>query len=222
MPGTVALTFEDGPYIYTDKILQLLDEHNAKATFFVTGNNLGKKPIDDPSALWGPLLKRIHESGHQLGSHGYAHENLAMMATTNGDRGRGRQREIVYNEMAFRNVLGFFPRYLRPPHGACSRASGCMDYVTKLGYRMVNWNVDLADTSDSSWQMIQGSKSLFDHEVSIDHTVGRYIIRMHDVYYQTAYNLTSYVLDKLDERGYYVVTVGECIGDPKENWYINA
>jgi peptidoglycan/xylan/chitin deacetylase (PgdA/CDA1 family) len=41
-PGDVALTFDDGPYIYTMKILDLLDQYGAKATFFITGNNNGK------------------------------------------------------------------------------------------------------------------------------------------------------------------------------------
>jgi len=40
-PGTMALTFDDGPFIYTDHILDLLDQYNAKATFFMTGINNG-------------------------------------------------------------------------------------------------------------------------------------------------------------------------------------
>jgi peptidoglycan/xylan/chitin deacetylase (PgdA/CDA1 family) len=41
-PGDMALTFDDGPFIYTSHILDLLDQHNASATFFITGNNNGK------------------------------------------------------------------------------------------------------------------------------------------------------------------------------------
>jgi len=40
--GHMALTFDDGPFIYTRHILDLLDEYSAKATFFITGNNMGK------------------------------------------------------------------------------------------------------------------------------------------------------------------------------------
>ena len=41
-PGDMALTFDDGPSIYTSHILDLLDQYNASATFFITGNNNGK------------------------------------------------------------------------------------------------------------------------------------------------------------------------------------
>jgi peptidoglycan/xylan/chitin deacetylase (PgdA/CDA1 family) len=40
--GDMALTFDDGPFIYTSHILDLLDQYNASATFFITGNNNGK------------------------------------------------------------------------------------------------------------------------------------------------------------------------------------
>jgi hypothetical protein len=44
-PGDMALTFDDGPFIYTSHILDLLDQYNASATFFITGNNNGKSHL---------------------------------------------------------------------------------------------------------------------------------------------------------------------------------
>jgi peptidoglycan/xylan/chitin deacetylase (PgdA/CDA1 family) len=44
-PGVIALTFDDGPYIYTSHILDILEQYNVKATFFITGNNNGKGQI---------------------------------------------------------------------------------------------------------------------------------------------------------------------------------
>lgn len=59
--GVYALTFDDGPYIYTEDLLNLLDTYNgSRVTFMVTGNNLGKSPIDDCSAPWYPLLQVCH------------------------------------------------------------------------------------------------------------------------------------------------------------------
>ncbi len=55
-PGEVALTFDDGPYIYTDHILDLLAAAGAKATFFITGNNLGKGAID---TNWASVISRM-------------------------------------------------------------------------------------------------------------------------------------------------------------------
>ena len=41
--GTIAITYDDGPYIYTEHILDVLKSYSAKATFFITGNNNGKR-----------------------------------------------------------------------------------------------------------------------------------------------------------------------------------
>jgi peptidoglycan/xylan/chitin deacetylase (PgdA/CDA1 family) len=57
-PGTIALTFDDGPYNYTS--------HGAKATFFITGNNLGKGQIDVEENGWPAVIRRMHAEGHQV------------------------------------------------------------------------------------------------------------------------------------------------------------
>jgi hypothetical protein len=49
------------------------------------------------------------------------------------------------------------------------------------------------------------------------------VIINHDIHYQTAYNLTNYMLDYMNFTGWSTsVTLGECLGDPPENWYRNA
>lgn len=66
-PGTVALTFDDGPYIYTAQMLDRLAAHGAVATFFLNGVNKGS------IAAFPDLVQRTLHEGHQLGSHTYAH-----------------------------------------------------------------------------------------------------------------------------------------------------
>ena len=60
---TIYLTFDDGPYKYTEKLLNILDAAGVKATFFVTGQN--------PEYL--DLIAREHEAGHTVGIHTYSH-----------------------------------------------------------------------------------------------------------------------------------------------------
>ena len=60
----VYLTFDDGPSIYTDEILDILKEYNVKATFFVVAE--GKESYED-------AYRRILEEGHTLGMHSYSH-----------------------------------------------------------------------------------------------------------------------------------------------------
>ncbi|KAH7173490.1 uncharacterized protein B0J16DRAFT_275648 [Fusarium flagelliforme] len=215
-PGTVALTFDDGPYKYTGQVLDVLKKHNIKATFFITGNNLGKGQIDDPSTPWPKILRRMHSEGHQLASHSWSHEDLSAASY------ELRKQQIIYNEMAFRNVLGFFPKYLRPPYGTCTRVSGCLDYVAKLGYHVVNWNVDTKDYLNDSPVKIQTSKNTFLDGVSTNSKSHSYIELSHDTHEQTAYNLTAFMIKTLKARGYRAVPVGECLGDARENWYVDA
>jgi peptidoglycan/xylan/chitin deacetylase (PgdA/CDA1 family) len=109
VPGTIALTFDDGPGAYTSNILDTLDAYNAKATFFITGINNGKGEIDDPGLPWAALIRRIYASGHQIASHTWSHQDLSIITA------QQRQDQMVKNEMALRNILGFFPIYMRPP-----------------------------------------------------------------------------------------------------------
>ncbi|KAL6915996.1 hypothetical protein ACHAP8_006411 [Fusarium lateritium] len=215
-PGIVALTFDDGPYKYTNQVLDVLKKHNIKATFFITGNNLGKGQIDDPSKPWPKILRRMHSEGHQIASHSWSHEDLSAASA------ELRKQQVIYNEMAFRNVLGFFPKYLRPPYGTCSRVSGCLDYVTKLGYHVVNWNIDTKDYLNDSPSKIQTSKNTFSDGVSAQSQSNSYIELSHDTHEQTAYNLTEFMIKTLKARGYRAVPVGECLGDARENWYVDA
>lgn len=67
VPGTVALTFDDGPYIYTNQVLDLLRNNNIHATFFLNGNNWQSILTDDSKAL----VQRMVAEGHQIGSHTY-------------------------------------------------------------------------------------------------------------------------------------------------------
>lgn len=63
IPGTVALTFDDGPFWFTSDLLQILGEYGAAATFFLNGHNLGDVYASSD------VVQRIVNEGHQLGSH---------------------------------------------------------------------------------------------------------------------------------------------------------
>lgn len=71
-PGVVALTFDDGPYIYTGQMLETLSQHGARATFFLNGVNKG-----NIEAFPGVVQRALNE-GHQLGSHTYVFEPITL------------------------------------------------------------------------------------------------------------------------------------------------
>ncbi|KAF4950733.1 hypothetical protein FGADI_8007 [Fusarium gaditjirri] len=212
-PGVIALTFDDGPLAYTNDLLDLLDERDVQATFFVAGNNRAKGHIDDSSNPWPAVMRRMHSAGHHIASHTWTHRNLNEVNSTI------RRSEMIYNEMAFRNLFGWIPTYMRAPYLECNAASGCLDEMSELGYHVVDQNIDTKDYENDSPALIQISKDRFSSGVSSNSDNNQYIVLAHDVHDQTVHNLTAFMIDTAQDRGYRLVTVGECLGDPRENWY---
>ncbi|KAI2622925.1 carbohydrate-binding module family 18 [Hypomontagnella submonticulosa] len=212
--GEVALTFDDGPDQYTSELLDLLAKYNAKATFFITGINNGKGEIDNPSLQWPSVIKRMYSDNHHIASHTWSHADLSTLTSAR------RRDEMVKNEMAFRNILGFIPTYMRPPYSSCTEASGCQSDLAALRYHVVYYDLDTADYLNDSPSLIQNSKNNFD-----DYFVGKSpqtddaLVIAHDIHEQTVHNLTEYMLKGIQSRGYKAVTVGDCLGDPSRNWY---
>ncbi|KAI0880374.1 carbohydrate-binding module family 18 [Annulohypoxylon maeteangense] len=212
--GDVALTFDDGPGEYTSELLDLLEKYNAKATFFITGINNGKGEIDNTSLVWPSVIRRMYSDGHQIASHTWSHADLSTVTSSR------RKDEMVKNEMALRNILGFIPTYMRPPYSSCTELSGCQDDMASLEYHVVYFDLDTADYLNDSPGLIQNSKDNFD-EYFEDKSSGTddALVISHDIHEQTVHNLTEYMLQGIQSRGYKAVTVGECLGDPISNWY---
>jgi peptidoglycan/xylan/chitin deacetylase (PgdA/CDA1 family) len=97
----VALTFDDGPSQWTDPMLDVLQAHQAQATFFVLG-----------SAVTGrsDVVERIVREGHELGNHTFSHPRLSTL----GDAEIRSQLETA--QEAILTVSGVAPRFWRPPH----------------------------------------------------------------------------------------------------------
>jgi len=209
--GTVALTYDDGPYIYTNDILDIFAKYNAKATFFITGNNNGKGEIDNSANAWPAVIKRMYSDGHQIASHTWSHQDLSAITSAQ------RKQQMTYNEMALRNILGFFPTYMRPPYSSCNGA--CQADMGSLGYHITYFDIDTDDYNQDSPSKIQNSKNWFSGNLTGAASANDYLVIGHDIHEQTAHNLTEYMLQTLQARGYRAVTVGECLGDDAANWY---
>lgn len=210
------MTFDDGPYVFTSQLLDILEKYDVKATFFIAGNNRGKGRIDDEATGWPSIIRRMHDYGHQLASHSWTHRNLNEVSE------HVRETEMIYNEMAFRNLLGIIPTYMRPPFLECSVKSGCMDTMDKLGYHVISTNLDTKDYENDETSLIHVSEDRFSSMQDSDETNHDYIVLAHDVHYQTVVTLTEFMIEVSRGRGYKLVTLGECLGDPYENWYRNA
>jgi len=216
--GTVALTYDDGPQtVLTKHILDVLDSYNAKATFFITGNNINKGQIDITQE-YIDVIKRMDSSGHQIASHTWTHQDLSAISRID------RKNQMWKLEMALRNIVGKIPTYMRPPYSSCT--SQCQTDMAALGYHIIYFDVDTDDYNQDSPSLIQNSKNWFRGNITQGGATGtsgaKWLEISHDIHEQTANNLTDYMLSTLRGLGYTAVTVGECLNDPAANWYRSA
>lgn len=101
----VWLTLDDGPDpLDTPAILDLLDRHGAKATFFVIGKKAEKHP---------ELIREIARRGHQIGNHSYSHPRATFWCLSP----RATCREIVKCQRAVESIIGQAPTVFRAPVG---------------------------------------------------------------------------------------------------------
>ncbi|KAJ5129288.1 Glycoside hydrolase/deacetylase beta/alpha-barrel [Penicillium bovifimosum] len=201
VPGTIALTFDDGPYIYTAQILDTLAQHGARATFFLNGRNKGS--ID----AFSDLVLRAYEEGHQLGSHTYTHASLDTLS----------YQEIIHQmttlEEAFVHILGFFPTYMRLPF--LRHSPLVLTAMADLQYHVIGASVDTKDYEHddpvSNWISFEKFKAEVD--------AGGSVVLAHDAHQYTVELLVVNMLEEVERRGLIPVTVGECLGDSVGNWY---
>ncbi|WP_164491612.1 glycosyltransferase [Staphylospora marina] len=101
---TVVLSFDDGPDPdYTEDILDILKEHNVKASFFVTGLNTLRNP---------ELVKRMVEEGHDVGNHSFTHADLGRVSETVA------RLEMIATQRLFQGLTGRTMTMVRPPYQA--------------------------------------------------------------------------------------------------------
>jgi peptidoglycan/xylan/chitin deacetylase (PgdA/CDA1 family) len=194
--NTIALTFDDGPYNYEASLLNTLEAAGAKATFFVTGT------LYNCIYTQSKVLKQAFAAGHQIGSHTWDHKNLDTQSAADVTT------EMTKLEVAFANILGIKPTYMRPPSGA---TSSTMQTVLKgLGYRIVKWDIDSNDwnkyTPAQSEAKFTGAGS------------GNHIALMHEPVQTTSQTLAPWVINWAKGKGLKMVT--ECLGD--DSWYVNV
>lgn len=209
-PNTIALTFDDGPSENTSELLDILKEANATATFFITGINNAKGEID-LHRRWILVVERMIREGHQIASHTWSHPNLDAMTSEQ------RKDEMYKNEQAIANIIFKAPTYMRAPYLKCSTSSGCLTDMIDLGYRVVDWSVNSRDAELPD--DLDAMKYAIDAGFAAAPPEGRSIVIQHDTLRQSAMQLTSYILQKAEERGWKPVTVAECLYDTSEAAY---
>lgn len=130
----LALTYDDGPNDpYTQRLLDVLEKHDVKATFFVIGQFVKHRP---------DIVRSVVDAGHVVGNHTYTHPNLALRS------GRRAHDEIANCEVVLQEAIGPYPRLFRPPFGG--RHPATLAAIRGMGYLPIMWSVTCHDWDANS------------------------------------------------------------------------
>lgn len=132
------LTFDDGPSEHsTEKILDILNVNDIKATFFTLGSSIERNPKSEE------ILKRMAKEGHAIASHGYSHEYSILYPNRTVDV-QAVLNDFEKNDKLLKDKLGkdFSTRLIRLPGGHSSwNGTAALDVeLEKRGIIQVDWN----------------------------------------------------------------------------------
>jgi len=176
----VALTYDDGPSKYTSYLLDTLEEHGAKATFFIIGNRVEN---------FRDTVKRMDALNMEISSHTFGHDVLTKLDEA------GIKDTLDKTDDALTKIIGHGADLMRPVEGALDETSQA--FITKP---IIRWNVDTLD-----WKN-QDTQAIVDHV--LENVTDGCVILMHDIY-PTTIEASKILIPKLQEMGYQLVTIPE-------------
>jgi peptidoglycan/xylan/chitin deacetylase (PgdA/CDA1 family) len=183
----VALTFDDGPSPFTDRLLDVLNAENAKATFFLIGN----KVAADPDAA-----RRIQQAGMEVGGHTWEHPNMTTIPTKDIPSQLSKATEAIAD------ATGQAPQLYRPPGGLSNdtvRAEAAKQGLAEILWDVIPFDwINDANTAATTYmlrtQIKPGS-----------------VVLLHDTYSSTV-DVVYQFLPVLVANGYHIVTVSHLLG----------
>ncbi|MBR5268642.1 MAG: polysaccharide deacetylase family protein [Lachnospiraceae bacterium] len=179
----VALTYDDGPSAVTSRILDSLEAHGARATFYMVGNRMGS---------YQSTIQRMQALGCELGSHTWNHSYLTQLSA-DGIRGNLNQFDTT-----LQTITGVRSVTMRPPGGFIN--SSVQSTLASYGQPAIMWSIDTLD-----WKTRNAQSTI---NTVLSKVQDGDIILMHDLYGATA-DASAVLIPELINRGYQLVTISE-------------
>lgn len=179
----LAITFDDGPGKYTNRLLKILEKYDAKATFFLVGNNISKYP---------DAVKKMDALGCEYGNHTMAHADLTKL------KKKDIKKQIDRTDAELKKIVGKKTTLIRPPYGAVNQT--LRETAQKP---LILWSMDTLDWKKKDAKKVRNyiMKYVEDGE----------IILVHDIH-KTTVDAMEKVIPELIKKGYQLVTVSELAG----------
>jgi peptidoglycan/xylan/chitin deacetylase (PgdA/CDA1 family) len=190
----LALTYDDGPNDpWTLRLLEVLDRHQVKATFFLIGKFVEQRP---------DIARSLVEAGHTIGSHTWDHPNLIFCSSAEV------RRQLEQTQHAIFDATGVKAKLFRPPFGGRRPAS--LGVARSLGLQPIMWNVSCYD-----WKAKSADEIVAKAERQIR---GGNVILLHDgefhrigVDRSRSVEASDRILTRYKQEGYEFVTVPQMI-----------
>ena len=179
----LALTFDDGPSVHTERLLDIFQGHGGKATFFVLGSLIEGRE---------GTLQRIANEGHEIGNHSWNHRQLTTLSHN------VITDQIMMTNAKIYDVTGIECGIVRPPYGSFDETVQLVGQ--ELGIAFVNWSVDTLDWESKDAEAV--------HTEIISNAKNGAIILCHDLH-ETTVDAMETVIPQLLAEGYQLVTVSE-------------
>ena len=176
----IALTFDDGPGLGTERLIEALDSHGARATFFMMGTRVH---------TYQDAVRKMVEAGCELANHTTHHLKLSDLSSDDIAKEIGDTRDAI------NSIVGQNPTLVRPPYGAVNQV-----VQSVAGVPIMLWSVDTLD-----WQLKDAE--LIRNYV-LNTVKDGDIVLMHDIYEATV-QATIELIPLLQKKGYQLVTVSE-------------
>jgi peptidoglycan/xylan/chitin deacetylase (PgdA/CDA1 family) len=186
----VALTFDDGPWnSSTDAVLAILKSNGVKATFFMVGSAVNRRPA---------IARRVLAAGMEIGNHTQSHRSLRHLPQ------KAVSTQIRRGALTIRRTLGIHVLWFRPPGGAWDAT--VKHEVRAQHERLVLWSVDPKDWSRPGERVIAAR--------ILDRVQPGSIVLMHDGGGDRSQTVAALglVIASLKARGYSMVTLGQLFG----------
>lgn len=186
---TIAFTFDDGPStIATEHILNVLEQYNCHATFFVVGNRLRGREA---------TLKRAYSLGCEIGSHSFDHASL------DSKKAKEIKAEFSKTNDILMDILGIKAPVVRTPYGSHTKK-----VLKSVNYPVILWSIDTLDWKTRT--EIKNDKKVARKTASkiVNSVSDGDIVLMHDLYEETA-NAVEIAVPRLIKKGYRIVSVSE-------------
>jgi peptidoglycan/xylan/chitin deacetylase (PgdA/CDA1 family) len=188
----IALTFDDGPSESTPALLEILDKHSVRATFFMVGRNVRRCP---------EIAREVRARGHEIGNHTDTHPLLALRSP------QFVQQEIAAAQKTIHLATGATPVWFRAPYGA--RWFGVGRAQQQLGLTGVMWT-----TIGRDWYLPAGQIAALVRRKAANGAIfclhdGRGVRTAPDI--RTTLDAVQEVIPQLAARGYRFQTLSQML-----------